>query len=196
MTDWDKRWREGETPWEKGEPAPPLLELLANAEESELIRGASGFVPGCGSGHDVRALASAGARVLGLDLSPYAVEKARSHAPVNHERYAEGDLFKWSGEVYDFAWEHTCFCAIDPSCRDDYGESMGRLIRTGGVLFGVFYLNPWDPGEKAEGPPFGVTKEEIIKHLKPWFSLNWGKQPSQAYPGREGREWLASFQRL
>jgi hypothetical protein len=28
MTDWNERYLKGETPWEKGAPAPPLLELF------------------------------------------------------------------------------------------------------------------------------------------------------------------------
>ena len=48
---WDELYQAKETPWEKGAPAPPLLEWLRmrGPLEGEVL------VPGCGHGHDVRA---------------------------------------------------------------------------------------------------------------------------------------------
>src|SRR5271155_3806383 len=89
--DWESRYRIGDTPWEKGGPAPPLLEWLR-------IRGAlhgAVLVPGCGTGHDVRAItdASPAAEVLGLDFAPSAVEHARRVRPAGNEKYRLGNLF-------------------------------------------------------------------------------------------------------
>ena len=53
--DWEERYESGDTPWEKGAPAPPLLEWL---DSRGSIRG-DVLVPGCGSGYDVRAIAAA-----------------------------------------------------------------------------------------------------------------------------------------
>jgi SAM-dependent methyltransferase len=192
MTDWDQRWRNQETPWDKGEPAPPLLEALAHPEDGPFLRDARVLVPGCGSGHDVRALATGGARVTGLDLSSTAIKVARGHTPVRGEEYVCDCLFSWEAEPFDALWEHTCFCAIDPSCRGIYAEAVGRLVRPGGKLVGVFYLNPEDPDDD---PPYGSEKTEIVKHLEPWFTLQWGSVPKRAFPSREGREWLATFVR-
>ena len=58
MTDWEARYQAGETPWEKGEAAPPLIELLGKLEKPAWGRGPI-LVPGCGFGHDVRALSAA-----------------------------------------------------------------------------------------------------------------------------------------
>jgi len=192
MTDWDARWQEGETPWDKGEAAPPLLEALDHVEDGGFLRSATVLVPGCGSGHDVRALAAAGATVTGLDLSSKAVEVAEGFTRVQDERYACGSLFDWQAPVFDALWEHTCFCAIDPADRPRYAEAAARLIRPGGRLVGVFYLDPQDPDG---GPPHGSTREEITRHLEPWFTLKRGSVPTRAFPSREGREWLATFVR-
>jgi hypothetical protein len=59
----------------------------------------------------------------------------------------------------------------------------------------LFFLTPWDPGEVAQGPPFESTREEIVELLAPWFELRKDRVPGQAYPGREGREWLTVFER-
>lgn len=192
MTNWDQRWVDQETPWDKGEAAPPLLEALAHAEDGPFLRESRVLVPGCGSGHDVRALAAAGARVVGLDLSPTAIEVARSFPRVADESYVCGSLFDWEDSPFDAIWEHTCFCAIDPSSRGRYAEAVARLIRPGGFLIGVFYLDVEDPDDD---PPYPSEKEEIVRHLAPWFTLVRGSVPTKAFPSREGREWLATFAR-
>lgn len=189
---WEDHWVEGDTPWDKGEAAPPLLEYLDEWDDG-FVEGARILVPGCGSGHDVRALAAAGARVTGLDVSPTAVEVARSHAAINGEAYVQGDLFEWSGDFpFDAVWEHTCFCAIEPDDRSRYAGAVARLVRPGGRLIGVFYL---DPDNDEGGPPHPSSKAEIERHLGPSFSLKRGKVPDRAFPSREGREWLAQFVR-
>lgn len=191
IRDWDDHWKRGETPWDKGEAAPPLLEYLELWDEG-FVRGARVLVPGCGSGHDVRALAERGALATGLDLSPTAVRVARSRPPVEGEGYRLGSFFEWEDIPFDAVWEHTCFCAIDPADRDRYARAAARLVKTGGRLIGVFYL---DPDHDEDGPPFGATREEISRHLEPWFSLVREKVPDRAFPSREGREWLAEFKR-
>ena len=194
MTDWESRWRAGDTPWDKGEAAPPLIEGLEQWWSGD-VRGWRVLVPGCGSGHDVRALARAGAGAVGLDLSATAVERARAVPRVADETYEAGDFFQWGTEAgFDAVWEHTCFCAIEPVDRPRYAEAAGRLIRPGGRLIGVFYLDPWR-GEVPQPPPFGATVEEIVEVLDPWFALVRGRVPERTYPGREGAEWLAEFVR-
>ena len=197
MTDWDERWRQGDTPWEKGYAAPPLSGYL-EAGETELHRARRVLVPGCGSGHDVRELARHGIGATGLDLAAAAVERARQEAPVDSEDYVCGDLFAadWRiGREFDAVWEHTCFCAIDPSRRPAYAQAMAEILPAGGHLVGVFFLTPWDPGEAEEGPPFSATREEITALFSPWFALRKERVPERAYPGREGREWLVVLER-
>lgn len=191
MRDWEDHWRRGDTPWDKGAAAPPLLEYLEEWDDG-FAASAEFLVPGCGSGHDVRALAAAGARCVGLDLSPTAVETARAHPPVAGETYHAGDFFDWDGGEFDALWEHTCFCAIEPVHRDRYARAAARAVRAGGRLVGVFYL---DPDNDGDGPPYRAGREEICRHLGPWFSLIRGSVPQRAFAGREGREWLAVFER-
>src|SRR5438067_12460935 len=114
-TDWENRYRTGDMPWEKGAPHPALIAFL----KSNPVRGRV-LVPGCGTGHDVRALAATADEVVGLDLAPSGVRAAKAHPTVGGERYVLGDLFalprKMQG-AFDWVFEHTCFCAIDPVRR-------------------------------------------------------------------------------
>ncbi len=74
--DWESHYQTGDMPWEKGAPAPPLSEWLSKNKIHGRV-----LVPGCGSGHDVRELARAGAEPIGLDLAPpRSISPTRSHA--------------------------------------------------------------------------------------------------------------------
>jgi len=197
MTDWNQRYRQGDTPWEKGSPAPPLLELLEKTDPS-LWGGGRILVPGCGTGHDVRALAAEGLEPLGLDLASEALSKAREHPPAGAESYTLGDFLDpgWrKGKTFSAIWEHTCYCAIDPASRAEYARACAELIQPGGHLVGVFFLTPNDPGEEDQGPPFNSSIEELDARFDPWFRRADSWVPEKSYPEREGREWTAIYRR-
>ncbi len=197
MTDWNARYLAEETPWEKGAPAPPLLELLEKTD-SAFWGGGTVLVPGCGTGHDVRALSATGLDVLGLDLAEQAVMKSRSHPATGNEKYELGDFLdpEWrAGKSFSAIWEHTCFCAIDPSRRPEYAKACAELIEPGGHLVGVFFLTPNKPGEEGAGPPFNSSIEELDARFGPRFDRVESRVPGRVYPGREGDEWLAIYRR-
>src|SRR5690242_1023579 len=68
---WETRYQTRDMPWEKGEPSPGLVDFL-EAHQS-LPRGTV-CVPGCGTGHDVRAWAKAGFTAYGFDIAPSAIQ--------------------------------------------------------------------------------------------------------------------------
>lgn len=196
MTDWENRYQAGDMPWEKGQPSPPLLELLGKFQD---WGGGPVLVPGCGFGHDVRALATLGIPVLGLDLAPTAVERAREFPATGLESYELGNFLdpEWRvGRGFSAIWEHTCFCAIDPGDRKHYAEAAAGCLPEGGLLAGVFFLTPFDQGEEAAGPPFAVTVEELDAWFSPWFERSEGWVPRAAFPGRAGREWIGLFRKI
>jgi len=192
-TNWEEQYRKGETPWEKGAPSPGLVDFLATERVTGKV-----LAPGCGLGHDVRALAAQGAEVTGLDLAPSAVAAANAMLRAGTEQYVEGNLFNPAPElrgVFDWVWEHTCFCAINPADRPSYVEGVHTALKSGGHLLAIFYL---DPGNKSpdEGPPFEVSLAELDRLFSPRFELLREWLPQHAYPGREGREWMRILRRL
>src|SRR6201996_6760918 len=92
-TDWESHYRQGDTPWEKGAPSPGLVDFLTE----EPVRGRV-LVPGCGFGHDVRALAATAEEVVGLDIAASAVEGARKIPAGGVEKYVLGNLFDLPAE--------------------------------------------------------------------------------------------------
>jgi SAM-dependent methyltransferase len=183
--DWELRYQSGDMPWEKGEAAPPLADWLSRNE----MRGRV-LVPGCGCGHDVRALAAAGTEPIGIDIAPSAITHAESLPRVGAERYRIENLFELSPELvgaFDWVFEHTCFCAIDPGRRADYVAAVAGALKPHGRLLAIFYL---DPGHDHpdDGPPYGVTREALDRLFSGSFETLEEYVPTVAYPGREGRE--------
>jgi SAM-dependent methyltransferase len=198
MIDWNQRYELGDTPWEKGRAAPPLVELLEKMDPSMWGEGPV-LVPGCGTGHDVRVISSLGPETLGLDLAPLALAKATEFPTTGKESYELGDFLDpaWRrGKTFTAIWEHTCYCAIDPSRRPDYAAACKELILPGGHLIGVFFLTPNDPGEEDEGPPFNASIFELDARFAPEFERINSWVPENAFSGREGREWVAIYRRV
>ena len=199
--DWDALYRENVTPWDKGAPAPPLLDWI-EANPGRLSGNL--LVPGCGLGHEVRLLSSLpGVEIVtGLDLSPTATALARELPATGLERYVTGDLFALDPEhheSYDWVWEHTCFCAIDPDRREDYVRAVHGALRKGGSLLAVFYLDPYDDEHQpGGGPPHGCSMDELTERFEASgsFRIEESYTPASAYPGREGLERLVRMTRL
>ena len=182
-TDWEARYQTGDMPWEKGAPSPGLVDFLA--AHPEVPRGRV-LVPGCGCGHDVRAWAECGFHVTGLDLAPSAVRIARERTPGSlapRVRFLEGDFLEGTpDEPFDWLFEHTLYCAVDPDRREAYRVAAGRWLRSGGHFLAVHYLIP-----DEAGPPFGTTAEEVRGRFSPDFELLDSWIP-RSYPNRQGLE--------
>ncbi|MCW5560011.1 MAG: HAD hydrolase-like protein, partial [Verrucomicrobiae bacterium] len=195
--DWDALYQARDTRWDHGEVAPGLEDFLADWP-ADLPRGGSVLVPGCGRGHDARAWALAGFDVLGLDLAPTAMAEAKALAGgLAQIRFRAGDFLSDApkrrvGRVkpVDWLFEHTLFCAIPPGRREDYVRSAARWVRPGGHLLAIHYLQPSD----AEGPPFGVTVNELRRRFDGDFELLRHWVP-RSFASRTGRERVFLWRR-
>jgi SAM-dependent methyltransferase len=192
--EWQRRYEENDTPWDKGIPAPALMRYLQKNSMTGQV-----LVPGCGRGHEVRALAKQdNCMVMGMDISPSAVAAATQLAwddGVNAKAtFMAGDFFDLPYVMrgaFDWLFEHTCFCAIDPSRRSDYVQSAASALRAGGRMFGIFYLTP----DVESGPPFAVSQEELSRLFDPHFTLldQWVREVT--FQGRENREQVRILQK-
>lgn len=185
-THWNQCYAEANTPWDKGQPSPPLVEAL----KKHPLKGRV-LVPGCGAGHDAAYVASLGCEVLGLDIAPLAIERARAaHPEMPESSWMLGDLFalpQTHSGTFDAVIEHTCFCAIPPSLRLAYRDAVHALLKPGGLLAGVWFINPdLDPGE--EGPPHPLPVPELDAVFADHFDIIDDYIPTEAFDGRLGRE--------
>jgi methyl halide transferase len=188
-TDWESRYQAQDTPWEKGEPSPGLVDFLH--AHPELPRGTV-LVPGCGTGHDVRAWAHAGFFATGFDIAPSAVRLAKEKTAAEEHRasYRLGNFLEdVPSQRFDWVFEHTLFCAIDPSRRDDYVRAVLQWLKPDGQFLAVHYLIP-----DTDGPPFGTTRDELWKRFSPHFKLL-GEWVPRSYPNRTGLELMLWWRR-
>ncbi len=186
---WETRYQSHDMPWEKGEPSPGLVDFLA--AHPGLTRGVV-CVPGCGTGHDVRAWAGAGFQAFGYDIAPSAIQLAtqRTQAAGLSARFQLADFLHDEPPVlFDWLFEHTLFCAIDPGERDDYLTAVLRWLRPAGQYLAVNYLIA-----EQGGPPFGTTREELWQRFSPHFELLQEWVP-RSYPNRTGLELMLWWRR-
>jgi len=189
QAEWETRYQTNDMPWEKGEPSPGLVDFLA--AHPELPRGTV-CVPGCGTGHDVLAWARAGFSTFGCDIAPSAVRLAQERAA--RARVAAQidrcDFLKDEPpQRFDWLFEHTLFCAIQPDDRDEYVRAVVRWLKPRGCYLAVNYLIP-----DKDGPPFGTTRAELWERFSSHFDLLEEKVP-RSYPNRTGLELLLWWQR-
>jgi methyl halide transferase len=187
---WEERYQSGDTHWDHGAPSPGLVDFLA--AHPDLPRGTV-CVPGCGTGHDVREFARAGFDASGFDIAPsairHAAEKTMS-AGLTAKFHRADFLRDEPPQLFDWIFEHTLFCAIQPPERDDYVRAVQRWLKPDGQYLAVNYLIV----EGNEGPPFPVTRDELLRRFSPHLELVADWRP-RSYPNRTGREWMFWWRR-
>ncbi len=178
---WEAAYQGKNTPWDKGNAAPPLRMFLANHSITGQV-----CVPGCGAGYDVRLLAEQeNVDVLGLDIAPTALSIAEQFEESRNVSYEVGDFLSLDVRFhrrFDWVFEHTCLCAIDPSRRADYAESVRLALKPCGYLLAIFFkkVSSYD----GEGPPHPISDEGIETLFGKDFELVKSFVPEMTYPSR------------
>jgi SAM-dependent methyltransferase len=137
---WAVLWRENMTMWDLKGPTKVLShEFTAAVCDGRVQLQGSALVPGCGTGYDVKMLASAGMkRVVGLDITEEALVAARAEVGSAHN--AElicGDFFtdtRLAASSFSFIFDYTFFCAINHSARAAWGRRTAELLAPNGRL--------------------------------------------------------------
>jgi cyclopropane fatty-acyl-phospholipid synthase-like methyltransferase len=186
---WENLYQIGDVRWDKGAPSPGLVDFLATHRS---LADETVCVPGGGTGHDACEWAKAGFRVYGYDIAPSAVQLSteRMHASGLRAEFRKLDFLRQEPPfAFDWVFEHTLFCAIQPEERDLYVQAVRRWIKPDGNYLAVNYLIP-----DQDGPPFGTTREEILRRFSPYFRLQADWVP-RSYPNRTGLERMFWWRR-
>ena len=176
---WQSKFETNHVPWDRGASNPQLARWL----DEHALKPCRIAVPGCGSGHEVVALAARGFEVTGLDYAPAAVARTRfalaaltaqtvttvttvtaataaargSASPTLHAEVIEADVLKWNPPApFDAAYEQTCLCALHPDHWVTYARQLHAWLKPGGTLFALFVqgLKPGAANGFVEGPPY------------------------------------------
>lgn len=190
--DWDEKYKKGEIFWDKGTPSPPMKQYL----EHHAVHGRT-LVPGSGHGHEVALAVEFGLDAIGLDIAPTGVAEARALYPKLAERFVVGDVFAPPAEMrgaFDVVLEHTCLSGLPPGMRADYRRGIDLALKPGGLLIGVWFINPdLDPGE--EGPPFGISVPDLTALFADGYDIVEDYVPDVAFAARLGRERVRVLRR-
>jgi len=190
---WEEIYQKGEVFWNKGEASPPMKQYL----ERHPVRGRA-LVPGCGHGHEVALAVEHGLDAIGLDIAPTGVAEARALYPKLAERFVVGDLFNPPAELrgaFDVVLEHTCLSGLHPSLRADYRRGIDLTLKRGGLLIGVWFIEPdLDPGD--EGPPFPLSVPDLTALFAQDYEVVEDYVPDVSFPTRVKQERIRVLRRL
>ncbi len=180
---WLQRWHDGQIGFHRDEVMPLLQK---HWPELHLPQGSRVLVPLCGKTLDMHWLAAQGHRVLGVELSPLAVEQffaeagitpQREHGP-SGEHYRAGPIEIICGDAFaldetllaDIAgvYDRAALIALPAQLRQQYRDTLYARLPPGcqGVLITLEY-----PQDEKQGPPFSVEQPEVERlFAAPWQS--------------------------
>jgi SAM-dependent methyltransferase len=174
---WEQRFAEGNTPWDRGAVNPQLDTWLA----AGALKPCRILVPGCGSGHEVAALAAARFDVTALDYSAEAIARTRGKLDAEGLKatVVEADALAWqAAKPFDAVYEQTCLCALYPDQWRAYADQLHRWLVPGGRLFALFvqYPRPAAAEGEIQGPPYHCDIN-AMRALFPEPRWTWPKPP-------------------
>lgn len=170
---WHERWRENRIGFHLEAPNP---QLLAHWPALEVPVPARVLVPLCGKSVDLAWLRERGHDVVGIELSPIAVEAFFDEHALPARREVTGELVIWHapgisiycGDVFaidaerlgrvDALYDRAALIALPPELRPRYMAHLAALLPTGatGLLLTLDYAQA-----QMSGPPFAVPDDEV-----------------------------------
>jgi ubiquinone/menaquinone biosynthesis C-methylase UbiE len=168
-TSWDKRYVEGELPWDSGKPD----EHLSGVIEAYSIKPGKALEIGCGTGTNSIWLAQHGFEVTGMDISQTAIAKAKEKAAAAgvNCRLLVGDFMvdQVLGASFDFVYDRGCLHVFEGV------EELSRFAsRVRGVLAseGMWYslIGSTDGPPRDTGPP-RHSATDIVTAVEPHFEI-------------------------
>ena len=154
---------------------------------------------GCGTGENAIMFASKGCSVLGVDLAPIAIQKARAKA---EERGSQAEFVVANalhlgelGRTFDVATDCGLFHTFSDRERRLFAESLKGVLATDGRYFMLCFS---DREPAGWGGPRRVSEPEIVGT----FSKGWRVEyirPARfeaSHLGDGGQAWLSSLVRL
>jgi len=170
--DFEKVYRDGtltdgiamdKPPWDTGAPEPILVRL----EQAGRISGEVLDI-GCGPGDNAVYLASRGYQVTGLDVSPSAIDQARSRAAAQHVRveFAVADATDLADydNRFDTVISSLLLHCLDPRQRLAHTAALARVTKPGGRL--IMSCFP-DDSPTVSLTPYPIGEAELRRSFPP-----------------------------
>ena len=154
-----ERYEKGDLPWQIDRPQPEVLRLIEEGKfESPVLD------LGCGAGDNAVELARRGYRVLGMDVVPDALRRAREKAEKARlsqpPEFLLGDALKLeeSGVEAETILDCALFHTFEDEERPAYVRGLGSVLSSGGRL----HILSFSELETREPGPRRLTRESIL----------------------------------
>jgi cyclopropane fatty-acyl-phospholipid synthase-like methyltransferase len=191
---WDRAYIEERAPWDIGRPQPVFVSLAEAGEIRSPV-----LDSGCGTGEQALMLAQRGMEVVGVDISPAAVSRAKAKAARRSlaVEFMVGDVLELGrlGRRFATVVDAGTFHTFNDHDRARYVSSLAAALEPGGVLH-LLCFSDRVPGHLG---PRRVSQAE----LREAFSEGWRVERiddaefevSAEFPARRPHAWLARIVR-
>ena len=165
--DWDKRYRDGDMPWDSGLPSRELFRVL----DEESIRIGSALELGCGTGTNAVALAERGFSVTAVDLSPTALavakQKAQAAEVVVDWRCDNITAISFRETPMNFIFDRGCYHCVRKIDLPGFQKAVLSACHKGTQML----LITGNANAAGSGGPPRLSAEEIRADWAPWFEI-------------------------
>jgi len=194
-------------PWESSEPFSGLVDF---AESNLTLLGSSAIELGCGASASAVYLAEKGLECTALDLSPLAIERARTMPKGGLVRWIVADILDpvlcaASGPVtagsFDFVLDMQCFHVLRTLDEPGACAAVVRLLRPGGHAMVVTGARSEEEPPLVPGPPALSQKEVVGPFTTAGLELQFIRQtrfnntPHYQTRDRPPLAWVAVFRK-
>lgn len=170
---WHQRWDSQQIAFHQSQVNPLLQRYWSRLQ---LPRGARVLVPLCGKSVDMLWLLEQGHPLVGVELSPIAVEDFFTENQLQPARTQRGVLEQWQvdelsllcGDLFaltvesqgsfDVIYDRAALIALPEPMRSSYVEKLLSLLKPGGQLL---LITLEYPPELRAGPPFSVERSQV-----------------------------------
>ena len=183
---WNESYASGQLPWDTGQPEPLLIELVA----SGLVTPGPMLEIGAGTGTNAIWMAERGFDVLGVDVSPRAVEraKAKMEGRALRCRFAVLDFLAAPAPdgPFQFVFDRGCFHVFDePGERQRFAAHVAAALAPGGLWLSMIGSTEGPPREV--GPPRRSAREVVIA-IEPMLEIV--ELRSAEFADHDAKAWL------
>ena len=195
LRDWDGAYAEGTpSPWDIGRPQPAFARLA----DRDLLSGRV-LDAGCGTGEQALLAAGRGAQVLGVDVSPRAIGRARAKAAERGlaARFEVADALNLAaiGLTFDTVIDCGLFHVFDDEARARYVTSLASVLDPGGTC----YLMCFSDRQPGDFGPRRVSQDDLRSAFgHGWTIADITASTFEVNPGLPtdtAQAWLATIRR-
>jgi thiopurine S-methyltransferase len=179
---WHQRWENKQIGFHQSEINAMLVDQLPTLSLPDNSRI---FVPLCGKSRDIGWLLTQGHRVVGVELSPLAIEQLFSELGVKPELSTVGNLKHYGavnidifvGDIFDLTadlmgpvdavYDRAALVALPSELRQKYSSHVYDITKATPQLLICF---EYDQTAMA-GPPFSIDKDELVRVYSASYNL-------------------------